>query len=494
MLLPTDGNINQNNIGTFYARWIRTVTFLPAPGSGGGDLVVVRGQNWNELEIPVVNPPVSSGLSVIGWYDQATGGTRMPIEGVILDAPPATLFARFGRGLSFAPNNGTAATPVVVEVPDGATWASIDLPGAPAEPTGWTFAGWWSTPGLTGTQIPETNVVIPNNANLEWHARWQRTITFLPGTGSWPGAAPTPTTVTRGQNWSVVHPAPAVNAPQYFVFLAWMSGDNPLPGADQPIGDQANMHTFTATFIPDGGNVKTVLFNANGGTFPNGAASATREVVHGGSYGAAFTPDGALQGPTLGVPTRTDGWTFGGWMYNGTLIPSTEPVRANEASRTFDAHWVQTHYLVTFMAYDGTVATVVQALRNQPMTAPSVTPPDGLAIIGWQNAAGARWNFNNPVMGNMTLYPVIGARSSQVVVFHAGQGAFAGGGPGAPVRQSVLATGTYGDAFLQITNPTRAGYTFAGWFAWHTGGVAIGPNDHLTAAPARGLHAQWTAN
>jgi len=495
MELPTTDVITQNNIATFYARWTRTVMFdaITNGGSGGGNVTIIRGQNWNELVLPSVIPP-SAGLSVIGWYDQASGGTRMPIEGVILDAPPATLFAHFGRGLSFAPNNGTTATPVVVEVPAGATWADITLPGAPTEPTGWTFAGWWSTPGLTGTQIPETNVVIPGNANLEWHARWQRTITFLPGNGSWPGAAPAPTPVIRGQNWGVVHPAPTVNAPQYFVFLDWMSGTNVLPSADQPISDQANMHTFTATFVPDGGNVKTVLFNAGPGLFPNGAASETRQVTHGGSYNAAFNEVGALRGPDLAVPTRTDGWTFAGWMYNGELIANTEPVRANEASRTFTAHWVQTHYLVTFMNYDGTVAAVIPALRNQPMTAPSVTPPDGLAIIGWENAGGIRWNFNNNVMGPMTLYPVIGARSSQVVVFHAGQGAFQGGSLGAPVRQSVLATGTYGDAFLQITNPTRDGFTFNGWWTWHTGGTQIQSGDHLTAAPARGLHAQWIAN
>lgn len=54
---------------------------------------------------------------------------------------------------------------------------------------------------------------------------------------------------------------------------------------------------------------------------------------------------------------------------------------------------------------------------------------------------------------------------------------------------------TYGAKYtLPTTNPTKTGYTFAGWFTATSGGTQVTTDSDVTITAAQTLYAQWTAN
>ena len=231
-------------------------------------------------------------------------------------------------------------------------------------------------------------------------------------------------------------------------------------------------NTMTFNLGTGGGAVttRTVTFNANGGS-----PTPAMQTVNNNSL---------VTQPT--APTRS-GFTFGGWwtaQTGGTQWNfASDRVTANI---TLWARWTAvTTYTVTFNANGGTPTPAQQTVNaggfaTQP-TAPTRT---NFTFAGWftQETGGTQWIFaTSAVNANTTLW----ARWTPVqrtVTFDAN------GGTPTPAAQTV----NHGSTITQPTAPTRANFTFAGWWSAQTGGTQWNFTTSTVTANIT-LWARWTA-
>ncbi len=106
-------------------------------------------------------------------------------------------------------------------------------------------------------------------------------------------------------------------------------------------------------------------------------------------------------------------------------------------------------YTVTFQSEGGSeVASQIRA--NAPAARPADPTKEGHTFIGWYNGE-SEWNFETPVTEKLTL-TAKWQINRYTITFDT-----AGGSEVAPITQD------YGTTITAPANPTKTGYTFAGW-------------------------------
>lgn len=128
-------------------------------------------------------------------------------------------------------------------------------------------------------------------------------------------------------------------------------------------------------------------------------------------------------------------------------------------------------YTVTFQSEGGSeVASQIRA--NTPAGRPADPTKEGYTFIGWYNGE-SEWNFETPVTEKLTL-TAKWQINRYTITFDT-----AGGSEVAPITQD------YGTTITAPANPTKTGYTFAGW-----------DREIPTAMPAEDMTitARWTEN
>ena len=174
---------------------------------------------------------------------------------------------------------------------------------------------------------------------------------------------------------------------------------------------------------------------------------------------------------TLKNPTKP-GYKFTGWT--GTeLSEKTKKVtiaKGSSGKRVYTANWEGIEYTITYpMVYDKvesnpkeyTLNTLKGITLNQP------ADRQGYTFIGWSMVIDNNSSYilpeDNPVIpagtyGNLTLSGIWLA-DNQTMTFHANGGKFANG------TETYVISGAYDSPLsLDVTNPTRSGYRFRGWF------------------------------
>lgn len=197
----------------------------------------------------------------------------------------------------------------------------------------------------------------------------------------------------------------------------------------------------------------------------------------------------------LPVATRA-GYDFGGWWterVGGTEILSTTDVDILR-EQTLYGHWTAKTYTVSFdeqgVTSSGTPSR--QVVFGEAM--PGITPPTatGYAFGGYyKDAACANERYYNPdgssaqtwdVPSDTTLY----AKWSPIgyVVTFDGNG-------GSP--SSVTRSVPFGAPYELPTEPTRTGYSFAGWWTAVSGGTRVTAESVNDTAADQTLYARWNA-
>ncbi|MBQ3005272.1 MAG: InlB B-repeat-containing protein, partial [Clostridia bacterium] len=191
----------------------------------------------------------------------------------------------------------------------------------------------------------------------------------------------------------------------------------------------------------------TVSYDANTGT---GAPAAQTK-----THGVALTL-------TTNVPTHT-GYTFLGWATTSTGTVEYQPGDSytKDESVTLYARWERKTYTVTYNANGGSGQPANQTKKHGENLTLSTTKPTktGYTFKNWNTAqngtgtsyeSGATYTANEP----LTLYAQWTAKSVTITLDRVG---------GTGGTASVQAT--YGSVLPDIVAPTKAGYTFAGYFA-----------------------------
>ena len=158
----------------------------------------------------------------------------------------------------------------------------------------------------------------------------------------------------------------------------------------------------------------------------------------GGSEVPSITQDYGTAIIAPANPTKT-GYTFAGW---DKTIPSTMPAE----NMTITARWQVNQYTITFKPENGGQDIVIKQDYGTAITAPANPTKTGYTFAGWDKTipttmpAGdmtitARWTVNQYTI---TFKPENGG-------------------------QDIVIKQDYGTAITAPANPTKTGYTFAGW-------------------------------
>ena len=159
-------------------------------------------------------------------------------------------------------------------------------------------------------------------------------------------------------------------------------------------------------------------------------------------------------------PTR-EGYTFAGW---DKAIPATMPAE----NMTITAQWTINQYTITFDTAGGSAIAPITQDYGTPITAPADPTKTGYTFAGWSPALPAAMPAENmTVTAQWTV-------NQYTITFDT-----AGGSAIAPITQD------YGTAITAPADPTRNGYTFAGW---SPALPATMPAENMTVT------AQWRVN
>ena len=245
----------------------------------------------------------------------------------------------------------------------------------------------------------------PVTADLTLTAKWQinrYTITFDTAGGS---EVPSIT-----QDYGTAITPPAAPTRTGYTFAGWdKTIPSTMPAGDMTITARWTVNQYTITFKPE-----------NGG----------QDIVIKQDYGTAITAPAN--------PTKT-GYTFAGW---DKTIPSTMPA----GDMTITARWTVNQYTITFKPENGGEDIVITQDYGTAITAPANPTKTGYTFAGWDKTIPstmpaenitltARWQVNQYTI---TFKPENGG-------------------------QDIVIKQDYGTAITAPANPTKTGYTFAGW-------------------------------
>ena len=184
----------------------------------------------------------------------------------------------------------------------------------------------------------------------------------------------------------------------------------------------------------------------NGGTISGGQFTGSvvnRGTITNGTFGGEVTNE---SGRSFGV---ISGGTFNGKVTNKNDISDPpEETPAKISGGTFNGEVIGA-YTVTFQSEGGSeVASQIRA--NTPADQPADPTKEGYTFIGWYNGE-SEWDFETPVTTDLTLTAKWQV-NQYTITFKPENGG-----------QDIVIKQDYGTAITAPANPTKTGYTFAGW-------------------------------
>jgi uncharacterized repeat protein (TIGR02543 family) len=518
---PPDGNVS------IYAQWLPyTVTYDERGGTTVSDTTFNCVTTCDTITLPPT--PTRAGYVFEGWYTAPTGGTRYGAT-YVPTAKDQVIYAQWTPyEVSFQTQGGTPVAGWII-----GSNATITLPPAPSR-AGFNFNGWFTTP-TGGSPVGATYG--PHTGDIDFFAQWSpvlHNVTYEEHGGT---TVPDATFVSGG---TVTLPAKPTRAG--YTFDGWFTAQtggteygstSTPPDGNLVVHAQWTRDPFTVTYQEYGGTTVSDSEFVSGGTVTL-PANPTRAgytfdgwftaQTGGTKYGSTSTPpDGNLvvhaqwtqisantvfsvtyqehggttvadatfvSGGTVTLPadpTRA-GYTFDGWFteetdgtkYNSTFSPTDENVVVH-------AQWTQIPFSVTFEEHGGTTVPNETFVSGGSVTLPADPTRAGYTFNGWFTAqtGGTKYNSSfSPADGNLVVHAQwtqIPSNSFAVTFEEHG---------GTTVSDATFVSG--GSVTLPA-DPTRAGYTFNGWFSAQTGGTKF----NSSFSPSDGnlvVHAQWTQN
>ncbi len=386
--------------------------------TGENTITVTYDQYYN---LPM---PTRDGYTFEGWY---MGETKITTTTQVKITEDATVTAKWevgqSYGIDYNLNGGAWETDADPKNQYNVETETFSLPQPVRE--GYTFAGWTGSNGTTPQK--EVTVVKGTTGELSYIANWtinQYTITFDTDGGS--AVAP----ITGDYNSTVT--APADPTKTGYTFAGWdVEIPTTMPAENITIKATWTINQYTITFDTDGGSA---------------VAPITQD------YNSAVTAPAD--------PTKT-GYTFAGWDKE---IPTTMPAE----NITIKATWTINQYTITFDTDGGSAVAPITQDYNSPVTAPADPTKAGYTFAGWS----AEIPVNMPAE-NITI-KATWTINQYTITFDTD-----GGTEVAPITQD------YDSAVTAPADPTKEGYAFAGWDKEIP---ATMPAESIT------ITAQWTIN
>ena len=450
---------------SFKALWTINQYTFTFDADGGSDVAAITQNYGTKIDSPTA--PTKTGYTFAGWVPAIP--ETVPAENMSFKAQ----WTINQYTLTFDADNGTEATVITQDF-----GTKFDSPAAPTK-TGYTFAGWDS-------EVPET---IPAE-NKSFKALWtinQYTFTFDADGGSDVAA------IT--QNYGTKIDSPTAPTKTGYTFAGWVPAiPETVPAENMSFKAQWTINQYTLTFDADNGTEATVITQDFGTKFDSPAAptktgytfagwdSEVPETIpaenksfkalwtinqytftfdaDGGSDVAAITQNYGTKIDSPTAPTKT-GYTFAGWV---PAIPETVPAE----NMSFKAQWTINQYTLTFNADNGTEATVITQDYGTKFDTPADPTREGYTFAGWD------MDIPETIPAENMSFTAKWIANQYTLTFDSD-----GGSDVAAITQD------YGTKIETPAAPTKTGYTFAGW-----------DNEIPETMPAESMSfkAQWTIN
>ena len=211
----------------------------------------------------------------------------------------------------------------------------------------------------------------------------------------------------------------------------------------------------------------------------NGATSGFMESIQGAIGQSATIPN---------VGFSRTGYTFTGWNTSpdgtGTAYRPNATIQFAAQNITLYAQWKVRSYSVNFDSNGGSAVASQSVKYGSKASRPTDPTRAGHTFQGWYTSrdGGARYDFNQTVTGDVTLYAHWSVNSYTL--------AFDGNGGKASESSRTV---QYGNQYGSLPTATRTGYAFQGWYTAKSGGTKVSPSTTMGAANTT-LYAHWSVN
>ena len=404
-----------NESVTAYAKWTVNQYTVSFEENGGSEVADITIDYYSDITRPT--NPTKVGYKFEGWYKDAEFKEAYSFENAKMPAENIKLYAKWSVNeytISFEENGGTNVDNITV-----AYNSSVSAPVAPTK-DGYTFAGWYSDEALTTAY---TFTTMPLDG-LKLYAKWninKYTIAFEENGGSEVAniVADYQTSVTRPENPTKVG----------HVFVGWYS-------------DESLTQNYEFTTMPLEGITVYAKWSVNQYTITF--------VTNEGSEVANITDDYGSMITKPADPTRL-GYTFGGWFEKANLSGnayefSTIPLNGV----ILYAKWVINSYTLTIKFKNDITDDVLETVvYNSSLAAykPENPTKSGTQFKGWVTVNGT-FEFENAIMPASDLV-VEAVYEDEVTINFGGY---------------ATLIGLKGESLTIPADPTKDGYTFAGWY------------------------------
>ena len=211
----------------------------------------------------------------------------------------------------------------------------------------------------------------------------------------------------------------------------------------------------------------------------NGATSGFMESIQGAIGQSATIPN---------VGFSRTGYTFTGWNTSpdgtGTAYRPNATIQFAAQNITLYAQWKVRSYSVNFDSNGGSAVASQSVKYGSKASRPTDPTRAGHTFQGWYTSrdGGARYDFNQTVTGDVTLYAHWSVNSYTL--------AFDGNGGKASESSRTV---QYGSQYGSLPTATRTGHTFqGGWYTARSGGSKYDFGTAVTGDVT--LYAHWSVN
>jgi len=489
---------------TLYANWSANTTYTVTyngNGSTSGTVPVDTTNYETGYTVTVLGNTGSlarTGYTFAGWNTAADGSgvTYTFGQEFVMGAANVTLYAKWTTTTTYTvtySGNGNTSGSVPTDSTNYPTGQTVTVLGNTGnlEKTGYNFDGWNTSADGTGASYTAGNTFAMGSSNIILYAKWKTntnyTVTY-DGNGNTSGTAPTDSSVYQpGYTVTALGNTGTLEKTGY-VFAGW----------NTKADGSGVVYTQADTFAMGFSNVTlyanwsshttyTVTYEANGATSGDVPVDTTHYET--GYSVTVLDNTGNLQ---------KTGYSFAGWNTRadgtGTTYSHGQEFIMGSANVVLYAKWASSTYTVSYSGNGNTSGYPPVDVTNYEtgQTVPVFGNTGNLEktdyrFTGWNtNAEGSGTTYTPGQtfsMGseNMTLY----AKWSLdlcLVNFNSM------GGSSVP-SQEVL----YGAKVTEPSDPTKSGYTFAGWFK-DIGCTNPWFFDTDRATSDMTLYAKWTIN
>ena len=418
--------------------------------------------------------PTKTGYTFTGWFtdENCTPGNEITqiasgsTENVDVYAKWSARSYTITYHLNGGTNNGSN--------PDTYTIESDTITFADPTKTGYTFAGWFTDENCTpGNEI--TQIASGSTENVDVYAGWSAksySITYHLNGGANNGSNPDTYTI---ESSTITFADPAKTG---YTFAGWFTDENFTPGNEITqitSGSTENVDVYAKWSVDS----YTITYNLDSGT--NDSANPDTYTIESATI-------------TFAEPTKT-GYTFAGWFTDENCTPGNEITQIASGSTgnvAVYAKWSVDSYTITYNLDSGTNDSANPDTYTIESATITFADPakTGYTFAGWftdENCTPGNeiTQITTGSTENVDVYAKWSARS-YTITYHLNGGTNNGSNPD---------TYTIESSTITFADPTKTGYTFAGWFTDEN----FTPGNEITQITTGStgnvdVYAKWTAD